>query len=86
MHTQGLLHITKDLFKFSQFKLVNELSEFLLDAHGAIATCGQGFMYYPRILSFSGTSLSTLVVRIARMRPDNLIAYEFSRNTQSWQC
>ena len=58
-------------FEFSHLKPVNEFTEFgefLLDTDGAIATCGHSFMYYLWKCTVSGTSLSTLVVRITCVR------------------
>ena len=64
--------------EFSHLKLVNEFSEFiefsefLLDTHGVIATCGQDFIYYPWKFTTTDALLFTLVVRIAYMRSDSL--------------
>ena len=69
---------TNTSIEFSHHKPVNEFTEFgefLLDTIGAIATCGQGFMYYPQKFTISGTSLSTLVVRIACVRQHNLTTW-----------
>ena len=63
------------LIEFSHLKPVNdfaEFDEFLLDTDGAIAICGQGFMYHPWKRTISGTSLFTIVVRITYVRLDNL--------------
>ena len=61
--------------EFSHIKPVNEFTEFdefLLDTDGAIATCGQGFVYYPWKCTISGAPLFTLVVRMTCVRLDNL--------------
>ena len=67
--------IRDELFEFSHLKPVNEFTgfgEFLLDTDRAIASCGQGFMYYPRKFTISGTPFFTLVVKITYVKLDNL--------------